>query len=320
LCLCFLPAKFLCSVRPRLQLRLHQNRITTTYTTKKHQPTMSDSPPPHSTLTLNSLRATTSLTYLLLLITTIFYAVHPPANDTHPPHNRFWQHNRPTPFAQSSIVTSIYWLVLFVLQLTGAYGLTARNARYLTASIALGTHFVANNLLLFAFVMLFVRGYYWIAELLLVINFANLTAAYFRHPTSPRLLHIGAVSGPLAWNFVGLYWCGALAVNTNHVAARIVANVCVWGWVGYGAFFLAAYKDYTMGFAVAWLAFSTGLGQLLTSPYVLQLQYIFAFTIAGLLFVLSVAVGVPGLLGRDIVPRGQIVSEDQERAPLLADE
>jgi len=301
---------------------------------------MSDSPPPHSTLTLNSLRATTSLTYLLLLITTIFYAVHPPANDTHPPHNRFWQHNRPTPFAQSSIVTSIYWLVLFVLQLTGAYGLTARNARYLTASIALGTHFVANNLLLFAFVMLFVRGYYWIAELLLVINFANLTAAYFRHPTSPRLLHIGAVSGPLAWNFVGLYWCGALAVNTNHVAARIVANVCVWGWVGYGAFFLAAYKDYTMGFAVAWLAFckflisincwrcvcvlirgiATGLGQLLTSPYVLQLQYIFAFTIAGLLFVLSVAVGVPGLLGRDIVPRGQIVSEDQERAPLLADE
>jgi hypothetical protein len=50
------------------------------------------------------------------------------------------------------------------------------------------------------------------------------------------------------------------------------------------------------------------------------LQYIFAFTIAGLLFVLSLAVGVPGLLGRDPFPRGQIVSEDRERAPLLADE
>jgi hypothetical protein len=52
---------------------------------------------------------------------------------------------------------------------------------------------------------------------------------------------------------------------------------------------------------------------------ILQLQWIFAFTIGGLLFVLSLAVGVPGLLGRDPFPRGQIVSEDRERAPLLAD-
>jgi hypothetical protein len=68
------------------------------------------------------------------------------------------------------------------------------------------------------------------------------------------------------------------------------------------------------------MTIATGLGQLLTSPHILQLQYVFAFTISGLLFVLSIAIGVPGLLGRDLVPRGQIVSEDQERAPLLADE
>jgi hypothetical protein len=65
---------------------------------------------------------------------------------------------------------------------------------------------------------------------------------------------------------------------------------------------------------------ATGVGQFLSKLPILQLQWIFAFTIGGLLFVLSLAVGVPGLLGRDPFPRGQIVSEDRERAPLLADE
>lgn len=66
---------------------------------------------------------------------------------------------------------------------------------------------------------------------------------------------------------------------------------------------------------------ATGVGQFLTKPHVLQLQWIFAFTIGGLLFVLSTAVGLPGLLGgRDPFPRGAVVSEDRERAPLLADD
>ena len=262
--------------------------------------------------------------------------------------------------------------MLFLLQLVYAAALYSSNAAYVSAATALAPHFVAHNLLLFGFVHLWVRAHYVLAVVLLVVNFANLSAAYFRHSTAPRAIHVGVVSGPLAWNFVALYWAGAVAVHSNHLAARIVANVFIWGWLGYGVFFLAAYKDYTMGFAVAWLAFckfppphffapspcpgtfwdflarafdglkalcaaeaeslldslwsyadwvaATGLGQLLTSPHVLQLQYIFAFTIAGLLFVLSLAVGVPGLLGRDPFPRGQIVSEDRERAPLLADE
>jgi hypothetical protein len=65
---------------------------------------------------------------------------------------------------------------------------------------------------------------------------------------------------------------------------------------------------------------ATGVGQFLTRPHLFQFQWIFAFTIGALLFVLATAVGIPGLLGRDPFPRGQIVAEDQERAPLLADE
>ena len=70
---------------------------------------------------------------------------------------------------------------------------------------------------------------------------------------------------------------------------------------------------------LTWLL-ATGVGQFLTRPHLLQLQWIFAFSIGGLLFILSLAVGMPGLLGRDPFPRGQIVSEDRERAPLLADD
>ena len=210
--------------------------------------------PAHSPRTLNSLRVTTSISYLLFLITAFYYTFNAP-HDGHHPHGRFWQHNRSTPFAQSAIVTSIYWIILFALQLTGAWALSAKNEVYTAAAVNLGSHFVAHNLLLFGFVHLYVRGFYWIAELLIVINFFNLSFAYFRHSTTPRLMHIGVVSGPLAWNFAALYWVGAAAVHTNHLAARIVANVFIWGWLGYGVFFLAAYKDYTMGFALAWLAF-----------------------------------------------------------------
>ena len=61
-----------------------------------------------------------------------------------------------------------------------------------------------------------------------------------------------------------------------------------------------------------------GVGQFLT--HTIALQWIFAFIIMAILFILSVAVGIPGVVGRDPFKRGEIVSEDRERAPLLADE
>jgi hypothetical protein len=212
---------------------------------------MSDSAPTHSAQSLLLYKVTTSISYLLLLVAAFYYTFNAP--DAH--NGRFWQHNLSTPFAQSSIITSIYWLVLFALQLVYAYSLYASNAVYVSAAANVGTHFVANNLLLFGFVNLYVRSHYVLALVLLVINFFNLSFAYFRHSTTPRAIHIGVVSGPLAWNFVALYWVGALVVHTNHFAARIVANVFIWGWAGYGLFFLAAYKDYTMGYALSVLSF-----------------------------------------------------------------
>ncbi|KAB2102429.1 hypothetical protein AG0111_0g9143 [Alternaria gaisen] len=271
----------------------------------------------HSDQSILLYKITTTISWLLLVVSAIYTTF---ASPNGPNSHKFWHNNPSTPFAQSSIFTSIYVLIIFILQSGYAYALYMSDTTYVTSAANLGSHFIANNLLLFGFVCLFTHTHYWLALFLLVLNFGNLSMAYFRHSTAPRAIHIGTVSGPLAWNFVALYWVGAIAVHSNHFAARIVANVFIWGWLGYGMFFLVAYKDYTMGFALSVLCFSTGVGQFLTRPHLFQLQWIFAFTIGGLLFLLSLVVGMPGLLGRDPFPRGQIVSEDRERAPLLADD
>jgi hypothetical protein len=228
---------------------------------------------PFSSQSLLLYKITTGLTYLLLLVTTFYYTFNKP-HEGHRPNGRFWQHNYATPFAQSSIITSIYWyatpsfpspsplhgwlatrIVLFVLQLVYAGSLWSANTVYTTAAANIGAHYIASNLLLFGFLNLWVRSHFWLSELLLVINFFNLSFAYFRHSTTPRAIHIGTVAGPLAWNFVALYWVGAVAFHSTHLVGRIVANVFIWGILVYGLFFLAAYKDYTMGFALSVLAF-----------------------------------------------------------------
>lgn len=142
-----------------------------------------------------------------------------------------------------------------MLQLVYAWSLYSADAVYVTAAANIGTHYIASNLLLFGFIHLWVRSYFVLAELLIIINFFNLSFMYFRHSTTPRLIHIGTVSGPLAWNFVALYWVGARAVNAHNLPARIVGNVFIWGFLTYGVFFLVAFKDYTMGFAMSILSF-----------------------------------------------------------------
>ena len=121
---------------------------------------------------------------------------------------------------------------------------------HITAAANVGSHFIANNLLMFGFVMLWVHGHLVIAEIMLLLNFANLSMLYFRHSTSPLLVHIPVVSGPLAWNYVAIFWCGAAMVNAQDLAARILANIAIWSFLVYGLFYLVAFKDWTMGFAL----------------------------------------------------------------------
>ena len=74
-----------------------------------------------------------------------------------------------------------------------------------------------------------------------------------------------------------------------------------------------------MGFALSILTASLGVGQFFTKA--VALQWIFAFIIMAVLFVATLAIGVPGIFGKELSFRreGQVVPADQERAPLLED-
>jgi hypothetical protein len=144
--------------------------------------------------------------------------------------------------SETKLVLTARRIVLFFLQLGYVWHFFSSNVDFVNAAAGVGSHFILNNLLQFAFVMLFVRGRFILAELILVLNFFNLTSLYFRHNTHPRFIHIPVVSWPLAWTFVALYWDGAIASNATGLAARIVANVAIWAILVFGLFFLITFK------------------------------------------------------------------------------
>ncbi|TID23679.1 DUF1774-domain-containing protein [Venturia nashicola] len=267
----------------------------------------------------------TPISWLVLVITSIYYAFEAPHEGKY--HRRtIWSQNshHHTPFALNRIIVSIYWVVLYVLQVPYLASLfqTDTASVTLTTALNLAPWFISNNLLLFGFIHLWCRSFFWWALLLVIINFFQLTMAYFRY--SPKIsgdsrpaiiTHFGILAGPLAWSFVALYWDGAAAVHAHHFAARVVANVFIWTWAVYGGFYLVVFKDWAMGFCLSVLTAALGVSQFLT--VIVAVQWIEAFTIMALLFVASVGIAAPGIFGKDI-KRGDVVSEDRERAPLLA--
>lgn len=75
-------------------------------------------------------------------------------------------------------------------------------------------------------------------------------------------------------------------------------------------------QDYTMGFSLSVLSAALGVSQFLRQ--VIAFQWIFAFIIMAILFLMTVIVAVPAWTGRDI-SWNRSAPEDQERAPLLAE-
>ena len=137
---------------------------------------------------------------------------------------------------------------------------------YLSAAARTGSSSATSNLLLACFVHAWARSYFWLAELLLVVNFFNLSLAYFRHPAVPRVAGFGVLTGPLAWNFTALYWTGAVLFGSSHLASLCLTYLSVWGWLGYGAFYLVVYRDHALGLALAALSLCTCASDTYSSP------------------------------------------------------
>lgn len=152
------------------------------------------------------------------------------------------------------MLTALSRVIVWALQLGYVWHLFSTNTEYVTSAANVGSHFVANNLLQFGWVMLWSRSHFWWAELLLIVNFFNLASLYFRHSNYARFIHIPVVSAPLAWTFVAIFWNGAVMVNAHTLVARIFANIAIWGILVFGLFFLVVFKDYTIGFELSVLS------------------------------------------------------------------
>ncbi|KAF2665688.1 DUF1774-domain-containing protein [Microthyrium microscopicum] len=262
------------------------------------------------------------ISWLLVFVTSIYYNFRSPHfNNGHHHYHRLagtiWgiNHLKHTPFSLNPVIGSIYWIVLFIFQAGYIYQLFVKER--LASAINLAPTFTLNNLLGFGIIHLWCRSYFGWALFLVIVNWFNLTFSYFAYPKSPKIQHIAVLAGPLAWSFVSLYWVGAAATNAHHVAARVVANVFIWSWLVYGGFYLVAFKDWSVGFALSTLTAALGVSQFLT--VIVALQWIFAFTIMAVLFVLSVIVAFPDATGVEL-GRGHVVSADREREPLLQGE
>ncbi|KAJ4012831.1 hypothetical protein NW752_006102 [Fusarium irregulare] len=271
----------------------------------------------HSNNSILVYKILTLITWILSLVVTVYYTLHRP-DDGHTRNRKIWEQNHMyrTAFTLNPIITSIYWIVLFILQAGYIGHLFSSNSDIVHAAASVGSHFIFNNLFHFAFVMLFVRSHFHWAEVILILNFINLSSLYFRHNTYPRFIHMPVVSGPLSWTFVAIYWNGALMIpHPHHLVPRIFGNIFIWSILAYGLFFIVIYKDYTMGFSLSVFAAAIGVSQFLHQ--VIAFQWIFAFIIMALLFVATVVVAVPVATGREINWRS--APADQERAPLLAE-
>ncbi|OAQ63071.1 ATP synthase F0 [Pochonia chlamydosporia 170] len=271
----------------------------------------------HSSGSILTYKLLTLISWLLSVVVSVYYVVNEP-KDGHTIRRRIWDQNNlyRTAFTMNPILGDVYWVVLFIMQFGYITHLFSRVPETVNWAASVGSHFILNNLFHFAFVMLFVRSHFIWAEIILVLNFFNLSVLYFRHNTSPRFIHAPVASGPLAWTFVAIYWNGAFMVYHPHnLVARIFGNIFIWSILAYGMFFIVTFKDYTMGFWLSILAAAIGVAQF--ERQVIALQWIFAFIIMALLFISTVTIAVPAWTGRDHFWRRSAPPADAERAPLL---
>jgi hypothetical protein len=230
----------------------------------------------HNKRSLLAYRFLTSSTWLLLVVLSVYYSLYAPSNG-----RTIWDQSKahPTAYSLNPEIVSVYWYaslptlskrkqptpriakpkvltnhphkntrtLLLLLQTAYIYFLTTYPNDLVTLAANLGSHFILNNVLLSALILLWVHAHFLLAEAILILNFLNLTSLYFRHHKTPHFVHYPVVTAPLCFTFMALFVNGAVVVGSNSLAARICANVAVWAVLVYGMFFLLAFKDYAIG-------------------------------------------------------------------------
>lgn len=259
----------------------------------------------------------TIISWVLAAYVSIRYFVGRSPTDSNNPY-----HVADTPFSGNIIVTIIYWLVLFFLQISFVVQIfvpAAESSNPLsnsrtTITKEIGWHFTAFNLGVFAWTLLFVKRHFFWSELVLLANFANISYLYFAYKTYKIkpvstwiLIHWPTIALPWSWLMFAVFWNGAVLFHIHKLVGRIIANILVWMFLLVPGFFIAVFNDWGIGLSSSALMFSLGLNQIFTKTF--ALQWIFAFVILGLLLILSVVAAVTGRVTRE--------PSTEEGAPLL---
>lgn len=220
-----------------------------------------------------------------------------------------------TPFTANLPLIVIYWLITCALQIVYL-------GRYFNATPrSLTWHFIGNNCLLLLWSYLFSRGHYFWSLVVVIIDFMNLAIAYilngsYRIRPLPAwlVIHGGLVALPLQWVFYLIFWNGAVLFHARHLVSRLVANILIWDFLLVPGLLVLLFGDYISGFAASWIALALALGQLFTKVF--ALQWIFAFIIAGLVFIMSVVYSARPPPEFDFIE----VDFVEETAPLITEE
>ncbi|ODQ79896.1 hypothetical protein BABINDRAFT_161566 [Babjeviella inositovora NRRL Y-12698] len=238
-----------------------------------------------------------------------------------------------TPFTGNIIVLFVYWSLLYLLQIvfvaqiyfpgshtnsTGVSGVISTTTRASLTSVV-GWHFTIFNFLTYLWTLTFHKEHYLTSEIILVLNLLNILALTINHKTSTIkplsnwiFIHLSTAALPFSWLLYAVFWNGAVLFHAQTgLFARIVANVLIWDFLFIPLFFVLIWKDWGIGLSSSLLTFGLGWGQLFTK--VIALQWIFAFIISGILFVVSVITAFSQENGN-----GLLIGNDSEQAPLLS--
>ncbi|KAK6463741.1 hypothetical protein DFJ63DRAFT_313049 [Scheffersomyces coipomensis] len=238
----------------------------------------------------------------------------------HHSHNGGDFQNDETPFSSNIIIVLTYWGLLYILQLGYLYQFETN----LVNSLALNSHFVIFNIAHFIWTLFYKKSWYFLSEVVILINLLNLLIVYFNHQTYKFkitdgawnwfFIHLPVSVFPLTWLLYAVFWNGAILFGIHEFIGRLISNILIWDFLIVPILFLILFNDWAIGLTSAYLTFGIGLGQLFTKLF--ALQWIFAFVISGILFILSILIAVTGGLPPQQAPPSQILQGDQ--APLLS--
>lgn len=209
---------------------------------------------------------------------------------------------RNTPFTANSFFVIVFWAAFTLSQFLFLFKVTRDQISI--PSHAFLSHLTMFNILHLAWVLLLLRRFYLIAEILVLANFVNVLSFYvsersYRTKTGLLYVHLPLSSFPFTWLFYTILWNGFLIFTTRDgrghdhenefgLAARILSNMLIFEYLFVPFVLLLLYKDWTFGILLSFLVFGIGLDQVLVK--VIALQWIFAFIIATVVFLLSIVV------------------------------